>query len=133
MGLGTDDSHHYHVGGMNRSTSGRGWVCVRAGELTADAMLASMQAGDFYASSGVVLNDVRFDPASRTLRLDIEPAGDAKFTTRFVGTVAPRRIVDRPPDDVGVVFAKDEGLAPSYKLTGRELYVARSSRRTRRR
>ena len=123
LGLATDDSHHYHVGGMTRSTSGRGWVCVRAGELTADALIAAMHAGDFYASSGVVLADVKFDPASQTLRLDVEPAGDAKFTTQFVGTLAPPAGSSPPPDDVGIVFAKTEGLAPSYRLTGRELYV----------
>ena len=123
MGLATDDSHHYHVGGMNRSTSGRGWVWVRAGELSAAALIAAMHAGDFYASSGILLADVKFDPASKTLRLDIEPAGDAVFTTQFVGTLAPAAGVSPPPDDVGIVFAKVEGLAPSYKLTGRELYV----------
>ncbi len=36
MGLGTDDSHNYHVTGMNRATTGRGWICVRAKELCCD-------------------------------------------------------------------------------------------------
>jgi acetyl esterase/lipase len=129
MGLGTDDTHHYHVGGMTRATAGRGWVNVRARELTAAALIAAIQAGDFYASTGVTLADVRFDTASKTLRLDIQPDGDAKFTTRFVGTVAPSAATESgksavpAAQDVGVVFASADGLAPTYRLTGRELYV----------
>ena len=126
MGLGTDDSHHYHVGGITRSTSGRGWVCVRAKELTAEALIAAMEAGDFYASSGVVLADVKFDASTGTLRVDIEPQGDARFTTQFIGTRVPAggaAGAELSPTDVGVVLAEVEGLAPSYRLTGNELYV----------
>jgi hypothetical protein len=128
MGLGTDDTHHYHVGGMTRATAGRGWIQVRARALTTAALIAAIQAGDFYASTGVTLADVRFDDAAKTLRLDIQPDGDAKFTTRFVGTVTPPGPVTGtsaapPAQDVGVVFASADGLAPTYRLTGRELYV----------
>ena len=51
MGLGTDDSHYYH--GRPGSQPGRGWIMVRASELTADALLTAIERGDFYASSGV--------------------------------------------------------------------------------
>lgn len=122
MGLGTDDTHNYHVPGITRATAGRGWVCVRAKELTPDALIAAMEAGDFYASSGVVLSDVKFDKQTGTLRLDIEPDGDARFTTRFVGTSAGALGVSNL-QDVGVVLATVEGLTPTYRLTGNELYV----------
>jgi hypothetical protein len=117
MGLGTDDTHNYHVPGITRATAGRGWVCVRAKELTVEAVIAAMEAGDFYASSGVVLADVRFDKGNRTVRIDIEPDGDAKFTTRFVGSTAGGS------PEVGVTFATVQGLSPTYRLTGKELYV----------
>lgn len=122
MGLGTDDTHNYHVAGMTRSTAGRGWVCVRAKELTPGAIIAAMEAGDFYASSGVVLADVKFDKQAGTLRLDIEPDGDARFTTRFVGTPAGASGASNL-QEVGVVLATVEGLNPTYRLTGKELYV----------
>ena len=126
MGLGTDDTHNYHVHGMTRSTAGRGWVYVRAKQLTPEALIAAMEAGEFYASSGVTLADVRFDESTGTLRLDIEPEGDAKFTTRFVGTRLPAGAaanVRVGAADTGVVLATAEGLSPSYRLTGNELYV----------
>jgi hypothetical protein len=120
MGLGTDDSHNYHVTGMTRATSGRGWIQVRAKALTPEALIAAMEAGDFYASSGVTLRDVRYDPASGTLEVDIEPDGDVRFTTDFIGTIAGG---EKDPSQVGVVFDSVEGTKTRYQLTGRELYV----------
>jgi acetyl esterase/lipase len=119
-GLATDDTHNYHVGGMTRATAGRGWVCVRASELTPEAIIAAMDAGDFYASTGVVLSDVKFDRATGTLSLDIEPDGDVKFTTYFVGCAAE---AVTPGGEVGEVLARAPGLNPSYRMTGKELYV----------
>jgi hypothetical protein len=123
MGLGTDDSHHYHVEGMSRSAPGRGWIQVRAAALTPDALIAAMQRGDFYASSGVVLSDVKYDRAARALEVDIAADGNARFTTRFVGTLAPTGSASPAPDEVGVVFATVEGRKATYHLTGKELYV----------
>jgi hypothetical protein len=122
MGLGTDDSHHYHAPGMSRAAPGRGWIYVRAKELSAAALIAAMEAGDFYASSGVVLRDVRYDPAAGTLEIEIEPDGAARFTTQFIGTPAGPD-AGKDPAQVGVVFASVEGRKASYRLTGRELYV----------
>ena len=122
-GVGTDDSHHYHVAGMNRSTVGRGWVQVRATELTPAALIAAMKAGDFYASSGVALADVRYDAAAGTLTVKVQPDGGATYITRFVGTPAPPAGGQVPAGEIGTVFATVEGAEATYKLTGRELYV----------
>jgi hypothetical protein len=116
MGLATDDSHHYHAPGMNRATSGRGWVMVRSEALTAESLIAAMERGDFYASSGVTLGDVKYDERSRTLEVEVEPDGEARFTTRFIGTM-------EGSDEVGAVLAMVKGRRATYRLTGRELYV----------
>ncbi len=116
MGLATDDSHNYHESGMNRAMPGRGWICVRAAELSPAALIAAMEAGQFYASTGVELVDVRYDARNGTLTVEIEPDGDAAFTTSFVGTLADT-------DSVGVTLASAEGTRAVYRLTGRELYV----------
>ena len=126
MGLGTDDSHHYHVPGMKRSTSGRGWVMVRAKELTPDAITIAIRDGHFYASSGVTLKDVSYDEPSRTLRVEIQPDEDATFTTQFIGT--PKNFADggRTPldsDKVGIAFKTQQGSTAEYTLSGDELYV----------
>ena len=57
-GLATDDAHGYHEYGVGKVNPGRGWVMVKAPFLTAEAIVKGMEAGDFYASTGVVLNEV---------------------------------------------------------------------------
>jgi len=85
---------------------------VRARACTAEALLAAIEAGEFYASSGVVLDDVAFD--GRTLTLEIAAQGDATYVTEFIGT--------RKDGDVGEVLARVEGLRPSYTARGDELF-----------
>jgi hypothetical protein len=135
-GLGTDDSHNYHVPGG--AQPGRGWVMVRARHLTPESIIRAMKQGDFYASSGVLLNDVKFDPAAKTYSLQIQTDGDATYTTRFVGTPIdyergsserkdakgnPLVTTRKYSADVGKTFATVAGPSPSYRLTGKELYV----------
>ncbi|MEC9047643.1 MAG: hypothetical protein VYA51_06485 [Planctomycetota bacterium] len=111
MGLGTDDCHNYH--NASGSTPGRGWVMVRAAACTASSLLAAMERGDFYASSGVTLDDVRFD--GQTLSVDIAPAAGASYVTTFIGT--------RADGEPGEVLARVEGLHPRYRARGDELFV----------
>lgn len=111
MGLGTDDCHNYH--NASGSTPGRGWVMVRAAACTPEALLAALERGDFYASSGVYLADVRFD--GQTLSVDIAPAEGASYVTDFIGT--------RGDGEPGEVLASVTGPRPSYRVRGDELFV----------
>lgn len=134
-GVASDDSHHYHGG---RVTPGRGWVMVRAEKLDADTLVSAMQRGDFYCSSGVVLNEVRYDPSTRKLKLRIKAQRGVKYVTEFRGTLrgydravkeVPADPKDASPvrlqysDDVGKVLARTEATEPEFTLTGDELFV----------
>lgn len=55
-GLAGDDSHRF--GEFDFATPGKGWVMVRCRELSSDAVLAAVEAGEFYASSGVHLTEL---------------------------------------------------------------------------
>jgi len=135
-GLATDDSHKYH--GKPGSRPGRGWIMVRSRYLTPEHLVRAIKAGDFYASSGVTLSSIRFDAKSGELKLTIQPDGDAEFTTQFIGTPVdydktteseatsdqqPIRSPSKHSQAVGKVFATAKGLQPTFKLTGKELYV----------
>jgi len=135
-GVGTDDSHEYH--GRPGSRPGRGWIMVRTRHLTPESLLRAINAGDFYASSGVTLDDVAYDDSKQTLSVAIQADPDVEYRTDFIGTLidydkeSTERVgADGKPlvatrkysADVGRILKTVEGAKASYKLTGRELYV----------
>jgi hypothetical protein len=136
LGVATDDSHEYH--GSPGSRPGRGFIMVRSMALEPETLIRAIKAGDFYASSGVILDDVSFDAASQTLRLSIRAADSAEFTTAFIGTRRgydpsskpalddagqPVRATRLYSSEVGQVLASANGSSPEYRLKGDELYV----------
>jgi hypothetical protein len=136
FGVATDDSHNYHS--ATGATSGRGWIMVRAAKLEPETLIKAIKAGDLYASSGVTLREVDYDPARKILRLQIETADGIEYSTKFIGTKVgydqssepridrngkPLRTTRKYPGDVGQVLATASGTSPSYQLKGDELYV----------
>lgn len=121
FGIGTDDSHEYH--GMAGSRPGRGWVMVRAEYLTPEHLIKALKRGDFYASSGVELDDVRFDASQKELRLSIRPQAGVTFKTEFIASLADAPEDGALPKTIGKVMATSDSLTPSYTMTGKELYV----------
>ena len=136
FGLATDDSHHYHTNAVGKSNSGRGWVMVRATHLTPEKLIAALEAGDFYSTSGVRLKDVRRE--TNRYALEIEGEAGVTYTTQFIGTRkgfdpqnepvrAPNgealRVTHRYSADVGAVLAEVKGTSPGYTLKGDEIYV----------
>lgn len=137
FGLATDDSHHYH-GRVDVSVPGRGWIMVRSRHLTPESLIRALDAGDFYASTGVILKDVRFDPDSGVYEIEVEPNGDETYMIEFIGTREgfdsaskpvhdangnEMRTTQRYSNDIGQVLATVEGLRARYALRGNELYV----------
>jgi hypothetical protein len=139
--VATDDSHDYQ-GNKRRALPGRAWIMVRARHLSPDTLIRAMRAGDFYASTGVTLDEVTYDSAARRLSLAIQAHGTETFVTRFVGTRRGVNLAGQPRRDrqgkvvettldyrtssgpqIGEVFAEVPGLAPHYTLKGDELYV----------
>jgi hypothetical protein len=135
-GVATDDAHHYHKWGPKSANPGRGWVVVRAHQLTPESIIRAMEAGDFYASTGVVLRDVQFD--GKALEIVVRPQRGVSYTTEFIGTLkgysaASKPVVDENgveirttriySDDIGQVLARVTGSSASYTLGGNELYV----------
>jgi hypothetical protein len=135
-GLATDDSHNYEGQSITQSNPGRGWVMVRASELSAGALIAALEAGDFYASSGVRLKSLTRQKGELSLVIDGEPG--VTYTTQFIGTRQgfdeTSQAGQRPPsgsfpvtreysEDIGRVFSEQTGWEPSYRMKGDELYV----------
>lgn len=82
-GIAVDDAHHFKVTGRQYSNPGRGWVVVRAPQLSASDIMSAVAAGNFYASTGVELSDVSANDSE--LRISIRTAPDTLYRTRFIG------------------------------------------------
>jgi hypothetical protein len=135
-GLATDDSHNYHSAVAKASLSGRGWVMVKATDLSANALVAAMEKGDFYASTGVVLKALQ--SGDGRIALEVKAEAGVEYVIEFIGTrkgyerktVAVKaadgsepRVTRKYSADVGMVLAAVKGAKAEYVLKGDELYV----------
>ncbi|HET7710568.1 MAG TPA: CehA/McbA family metallohydrolase [Thermoanaerobaculia bacterium] len=82
--VAVDDSHHFKCSFDDLTVGpGRGWISVRASALTEQAILAAIERGDFYASTGVELEDI--SGGTRELQVKIREGRSARFRTQFIG------------------------------------------------
>lgn len=119
FGIATDDAHNYH---RNRGGArpGRGWVMVRSTHLTPESIVRAIKAGDCYASSGVTLRDVRFDAATRTLHVEVEPEAGAEYVIEFVGTLDGVDTTGTPIDTPAASAAAEAAAAPRRRTDAAE-------------
>ncbi|GAB5558466.1 MAG: hypothetical protein SynsKO_01130 [Synoicihabitans sp.] len=121
FGVATDDSHWYHGGEVS---PGRGWIQVKAPELTADALIHTMRDGDFYASSGVELKWINYDAKRRIYEFEIIADGDAKFISKLIGTRANYDQPDTPrAKGIGEVFARSTNRKVRFVVPPDALYA----------
>jgi hypothetical protein len=135
-GLATDDAHGYHEYGVGKVNPGRGWVMVKSRHLTAEGVVKGIDAGDFYASTGVLLNEVVREGDTLSLAIRAEPG--VTYKTQFIATLKGTSLDAKPlldkdgkelpvtmdySPEIGKVVAESHDLRPNYKLTGKELYV----------
>ena len=111
-GLATDDSHNYHTFGAEYSNAGRGWVQVRAANLSPEALIAALEAGDFYASTGVELSE--YEATAEEIHLKIAAEPGITYEIAFLGaspedtTTAVRQVSTGP--EARYAFGKNDRL-----------------------
>lgn len=112
-GLATDDSHNYHLFGADYSNAGRGWVMVNADTLTAESLVNAMERGNFYASTGVSLDDVAV--YGRYLQVFVHPEENVNYTIEFIGA--------KKKDQRTRVLRKRPGTRAAFKLKKKHVFV----------
>lgn len=116
-GLATDDAHHYIEYKVGASNPGRGWIMVRATELSPAALISAMEKGDFYSTTGVELEKLEFKKGK--LNVAVKPLPGVEYTIQFWG--AGKSKDNRKKE--GVILKEVKGATASYKLLKKNLYV----------
>ena len=129
FGIAVDDSHNYHGNGAKNANPGRGWVMVHASRLTPEHIIEAMEAGDFYASSGVKLKSI--NRTGKKLSVKIDPEAGVSYSIHFIGT--KRKFVLRDMGngkaEVDATLIGQElipavqGIEATYTLQPDDLYV----------
>jgi hypothetical protein len=108
-GIAVDDAHKFKMpGDPDVAGPGRGWVVVRAPRLEARALLAGLERGDFYASTGVELLEYQATP--RQITLSVNATLFSKYRIQFIGKG-------------GRVLREVVEPAATYEIRGNEGYV----------
>lgn len=137
FGIGVSDSHEYFKMGPKEANPGRGFVMVHANSLTPNTIVTALKNGDYYSSSGVILNTV--ETTTTSMRIDIQTEPGVTYTTKFIGTrkgfddssapVIDDEGKERPDksrvysDEIGEVLLETTDKAAIYRFTGDEMYV----------
>lgn len=108
-GLAVDDAHYFkRPWDATVASPGHGWVYVRAESLSAAAIIAALERGEFYASTGVELTD--YEATSKHLKLTIKETKYSKYRTQFIG-------------QGGKVLREVTTNPATYDVQGNESYV----------
>lgn len=106
--VGVDDSHHFKKPGERDAAPGRAWVVVRAAALEAAQILAALDSGDFYASTGPEIDF--YSVANGKITVRIRQYSLNKYSIRFIGAG-------------GRVLQTSNDLQATYEVKGGEGYV----------
>lgn len=111
-GIAVDDAHHFkRPWDKTAALPGQGWVVVRAERLSAPVILQAMERGDFYASTGVELEDYTVNEKSITIKIkDVKPAQLTHYRVQFIGKG-------------GAILSEAVINPATYQFTGVEMYV----------
>jgi hypothetical protein len=110
-GVATDDAHDFEGEYRpKKSIPGRGWIMVKAQDLTSELIVQALDKGKFYATVGlgITLTDIKI--TKREYSLKVKPQPYFKYTTFFIGKD-------------GKILKEDYNIHPVYQFKGDELYV----------
>jgi len=116
-GLATDDAHDFLEYKVGTSNPGRGWIMVKTSELKPAALIAAMEKGDFYSTTGVAIEELEF--TNRKLKVVVKPEQGVEYNIQFWGAGKFRGSKDK----TGVLLKQVKGTRASYKFRTKNLYV----------
>ncbi|MDI6827856.1 MAG: CehA/McbA family metallohydrolase [Armatimonadota bacterium] len=101
----TDDAHNTNPEKPGGAKPLLGWVCVRVQELTQRAILDALRKGEFYASTGVELENYSFD--GKEFFVKVNPKPGKSYVIRFIGKW-------------GRILQETTETSATYRITGKQ-------------
>lgn len=141
FGIASDDAHYYDAKRITgNGGAGDAWVMVRAKSLTPDHILAAMEQGDFYATTGVLLDEITFSRTDPALRVRVKAEQGVGYRIHFITTKRgfdqkvthmnspaegdrPARTIPVYSEDIGRIVKTVSGTQAEYRLESDDLYV----------
>jgi len=112
-GNGVDDTHNYHEMNPGLNNPGRAWIMVYAAELTPSAIVDAMESGRYYASTGVVLEELSF--SNKKISLRVKPEDGVTYKIQFIGV--------RKGKERSEILKEVAGAEAEYVLGSDDLFV----------
>ena len=109
---------------------------VKAQALNTENIIASLEKGNFYSTTGVILEDVQTN--DRSLTIHIREEANTVYNTQFIGTPKefdtfsepvlnsqsePAHITRVYSNEIGQVFSETTDNLAVFYFTGTEMYV----------
>lgn len=113
FGLGVDDTHHYHEFNSGLHNPGRAWVMVYAPELKLNTLVEAMEAGNFYASTGVVLNKLTRN--DKQIAVQVKKEEGVSYRIQFIGL--------KKGKNKSELLKEVRGSKGAYKIGSDDLFV----------
>ena len=85
FGVATDDSHHYHDFAYNKSNPGRGWIVAKVKELSKNNIVSAIKSGDFYASTGIEMENIIITHDSGSPREQMMSSWESTTPGSYIG------------------------------------------------
>jgi hypothetical protein len=112
-GLATDDAHDYIEYKIGTANPGRGWIMVRAAALQPAALIEAMEKGDFYATTGVELDQMDF--SNDELNISVRSQAGVNYTIQFWGA--------KKNGNIRKLLKEVKGTQARFKLRKKHLYA----------
>jgi len=140
-GIASDDAHYYDAKRITGDGGvGDAWVMAHAKRLTPKHILTAMAKGDFYATTGVLLDSVKFSRAAATLRVRVKADQGVAYRIHFITTKQgfdqtvtqvnspaegerPARTIPVYAEDIGRIVKTVSGTEAEYRMESDDLYV----------
>ena len=108
---GGDDNHNSYPFGDPACDSFGAWTMILSDELTYDAVIAAMERGDMYASTGPLIREISVEDG--TVRVECSPA---KQIILFSGSKAPKFVIAKNGETLTSAELSLDAVAPYFRV-----------------